>query len=212
MTGAGERDALDALRAAGRRVIARGLTWGTSGNISARLGAERFAISASGAALDELDEERVATCVIAGDEWLGARGPSVETGMHRSIYAARPDVGAIVHASPPHATLVACSALAVDARVMSDTVHYVRRVARVPFHNPGSPELAEAATAAAADCDVLLLDNHGCLCLGATPGEAVTRLEALELLCWMLVAERLGFPLRPLTEAQAAGFLGAAKV
>lgn len=190
-----------ALAAAGRRAIARGLTWGTSGNLSARAGAG-FLISASGACLDELGPGTLAACRLAGDGWDGPR-PSVEAGMHRAVYRSRPDAGAILHTSPPYATLVASSELEIDTRATTDTSHYVRRVARVGFHVPGTAGLAEAAAAAAADCDVLLLANHGALVLAPDPVAAVHRTEVLELLCRMLVARAQGFPLRPLDDEQA---------
>jgi 3-dehydro-4-phosphotetronate decarboxylase len=197
-------DAVSALVAAGRRVGAKGLTWGTAGNLSVRLSGERFAISASGARLDELAPERIVIC--EGERFEGAR-PSVETGLHRAIYRARPDVGAILHASPFHATLVACSDLELDCSASTDTLYYVRRVARVPFLVPGSPELAEATARAAADHDVILLANHGSVVCAPDLDAAVNVTEALELLCRMLVARAQGFPLAPIPEDERAGAL-----
>ena len=196
-----------ALVAAGRAVIEKRLTWGTAGNISARLSAGEFLISASGYPLDRLGEESLARCRLDDAEPGRGPRPSVETGMHRAVYAARPDVGAVLHASPFYATLVAASALELDANLTSDTAYYLREVRRVPFHSPGSAALASAAAEQARGCDVLLLDNHGALTLGATPDEALTRLEALELLCRMLVYGSLGVPLRPLAPGQVEALL-----
>ena len=196
-----------ALMAAGRAVIEKRLTWGTAGNISARLSADEFLISASGFPLDRLGPESLVRCRL--DDGAAGHGPrpSVETGMHRAVYEARPDVGAVLHASPFYATLVAASALELDANLTSDTAYYLREVRRVPFHPPGSAALASAAAGQARGCDVLLLDNHGALTLGASPDEAVMRLEALELLCRMLVYGSLGVPLRPLEADQVEALL-----
>jgi ribulose-5-phosphate 4-epimerase/fuculose-1-phosphate aldolase len=195
------------LIAAGRRVGARRLTWGTAGNLSVRLGDGRFAISGSGCCLDELTPDTVVTCELAGEGWEGGCRPSVETGMHRAIYARRPDVGAVLHASAFHTTLVACSALEPDAGASTDTLYYLRRIARVPYLVPGSRELADAVAAAISGHDVVLLSNHGSVVAAPDLAAAVNVTEALELLCRMLVARTQGFPLLPIPEEQRADTL-----
>jgi len=204
-------DLVRRLAAAGRHLIDKDLTWGTSGNISARVSGDRFAISASGSRLDELGAATLAVCDVEGDGWQGERRPSVEAGMHQAIYRQRPDVGAVLHASPLHATLVASSEIEVDTRAMTDCVYYLRRIARVPFQIPGTPALAAAAGAAAADHDVLLLDNHGVIVAAPDIDAVVNVTEILEFLSRMLVARHQGFPLRPLTREQADSFIAHAE-
>jgi L-fuculose-phosphate aldolase len=186
------------LTCAGVSVIAKGLTWGTSGNISARLDDDAFVISMTGVALDELDDTRIVRCSLASVDADRDYRSSVETGMHRAVYDRRADVAAILHASPMFTTLVASSELPVEADVSTDTAVYVGSVVRVPFRYPGSDELAAFAADAAERANAILLENHGCICLADTPREVVQRAEALERLCSMLVAEALGFPLRRL--------------
>ncbi len=183
---------------AGAAVVAKQLTWGTSGNISVRVDRHRFLISASGVRLGELTLEGIASCSIDEDHWEGPRRPSVETGMHRAVYAARPDVDVVLHCSPFFTTLVASSAIPVDPYVTTDSVYYVGEVGRVGFELPGTADLAAAVAAAIPPVDVLLLENHGCVCVAATLDEAINRAEAVEVLCRMLVAEAQGFPLRRL--------------
>jgi ribulose-5-phosphate 4-epimerase/fuculose-1-phosphate aldolase len=200
-------DAIPALIAAGHRVGAKSLTWGTAGNISVRLPDGRFAISGSGYRIDELKPEAIVTCDISTDGWEGACRPSVETGMHRGIYATRPDTGAVLHSSAFHTTLVACSAIELETAASTDTLHYLRRIARLPFLVPGSDELARAVTEAAADHDAILLGNHGSVVLGRDLDAAVNVAEALELMCRMLVARTQGFPLLPIAEELRAASL-----
>ena len=198
--------AISALITAGRRVGARRLTWGTAGNISVRLDGSRFAISGSGCCLDELTPQTVVVCDGAG--WEGDCRPSVETGMHRAIYAARPDVGAVLHASAFHTTLVACSDVELEPAASTDTLYYLRRVARLPFLVPGSQELATAVGRAAAEGhDVLLLSNHGSVACAPDLPTVVNVTEALELMCRMLVARSHGFPLLPIPEELRADTL-----
>jgi ribulose-5-phosphate 4-epimerase/fuculose-1-phosphate aldolase len=185
---------IDQLIAAGRRVGAKQLTWGTAGNISARVPGG-FVITASGARLDELTPEDFLTCPLDGDLPAGC---SVESGMHRGVYRARPDVNAVLHCSAFHTTLVACSSIELETAASTDTQYYLQRLARLPFLQPGSPELAEAVTAAAADHDVMLLANHGSVAIASGVDTAVNVTEALELMCRMLVARTQGVPLLPI--------------
>jgi ribulose-5-phosphate 4-epimerase/fuculose-1-phosphate aldolase len=187
-----------ALIAAGRRVGAARLTWGTAGNLSTRLEDGHFAISGSGCRLDELEPDTIVRCELAGTGWEGGCRPSVETGMHREIYRRRPDVGAVLHASAFHTTLVACSELELDPGASTDTLYYLRRIARVPYLVPGSTELAEAVAAAIGEHDAVLLSNHGSVVAARDLAAAVNVTEALELLCRMLVARAQGFPLAPI--------------
>ncbi len=197
----------DALIAAGHRVGAKQLTWGTAGNLSVRLPGGRFAISGSGLRIDELTPDGIVTCEIGGEGWQGSCRPSVETGMHRAIYAARPDTGAVLHSSAFHTTLVACSTIELETPASTDTMYYLRRIARLPFLVPGSPELAAAVAEAARDHDAMLLGNHGSVVLGADLTAAVNVAEALELMCRMLVARTQGFPLLPIAEELRADAL-----
>jgi ribulose-5-phosphate 4-epimerase/fuculose-1-phosphate aldolase len=198
---------ISALITAGRRVGAKQLTWGTAGNVSVRLPDGRFAISGSGHRLDELESASIVACQIASEAWEGSCRPSVETAMHRGIYAARPDAGAVLHSSAFHTTLVACSAIELETAASTDTLYYLRRIARLPFLVPGSPELARAVAEAAREHDAILLGNHGSVVVGRDLAAAVNVAEALELMCRMLVARTQGFPLLPIAEEQREGAL-----
>jgi L-fuculose-phosphate aldolase len=198
---------IDALIAAGHRVGAKQLTWGTAGNISVRLPDDRFAISGSGHRLDELVPDSIVTCRVGSEAWEGSCRPSVETGMHRGIYAARPDAGAVLHSSAFHTTLVACSTIELETAASTDTLYYLRRIARLPYLVPGSADLADAVAEAAAEHDAILLGNHGSVVLAADLAAAVNVAEALELMCRMLVARTQGFPLLPIAEELRADTL-----
>jgi L-fuculose-phosphate aldolase len=106
-----------------RAMAALGVVRGTEGNASARAG-ELVAISPSGLAYDTLQPEDV--CVVtAGGELVEGPAPSVELPMHLAVYAARHEVGAVVHTHSPKATArptvpVADAAGDGDAVVMRD--------------------------------------------------------------------------------------------
>lgn len=192
----------------GREMLRRGLTWGNAGNISCRLGDDAVLITASGASLGELGSDDLVEVPLA-NEAAAVRGrkPSKEVPLHRAVYRARPDAEVVLHGAPPYSTLAACSGLSVPDGLFVETMYYLERVARVPYHHPGSPELGEAVGAAARSAEVLLLENHGVVVFDTSPAEALQALEVLEFACRLVVqALASGLTLQTLPEAAAEDF------
>ena len=201
--------ALKELQNAGRYLLFNALTWGNSGNLSARIGPERFLITATGAFLGELGEMDFVECAFDGSSHHPAhRRPSKEAPMHRAIYALRPEINAVLHASPLHSTLISAADVAPPANWFVEGMYYLERVARVPYCHPGSTALAEAVESQAAAANVLLLENHGVLVYDTSIQEALTALHTLEIACqMMLLARSANLPLHPISPEQVADFL-----
>jgi L-fuculose-phosphate aldolase len=148
-----------------RELTRRGLTHGTSGNVSVRCDAGRFLISPSGMDYETLQPDDVPRMDLDG-RWFGRRRPSSEWRFHRDIFRSRPDVGAIVHTHSPRATALACTGRGIPA------FHYMVAVAGgsdircAPYHTFGTQELSQAALAALQDRKACLLANHGVIATG----------------------------------------------
>jgi L-fuculose-phosphate aldolase len=128
--------------------------------------------------------------------------------MHRAVYNVRPEIGAVLHASPFYSTLVACSDVALPGDLFVEDMYYLERVARVPYCHPGSAALGEAVAAHAASANILLLENHGVLVYEASLREALMALHTLEFVCRMVLAARsAGVPLRALPPEVVNDFL-----
>lgn len=182
------------LVAVGQRADQRGLVWGTGGNLSARLDGERFLITAAGTRLDALDPERdLVACAMADPLDTAADRASSEIAVHRALYRLRPDIGAVLHLSPPYATLVACTDLDLPIDLIPESIVYLGRVPRVPrapYVQPGTPELGDAVAAALGGGGVALMTNHGAVAVGADAWEALRRIEVLEFLARLVVTAR----------------------
>ena len=179
----------------------RGLINLRGGNASARLalpnGVEYIYITPSGAAKHALSERDIA--VMTPDGLVVEGRPSSEYRLHLSVYRARSDVSAVVHAHNP--LTVAVAAAGLEAELLEASVearYYVGGcVAHVPYHEPGSEELARAAADALRRCDVAVLAGHGAVAVGTSRDpveavyEAVDKLEALEDAALSLVARAL---------------------
>lgn len=82
---------VEELRAAGQYMLANELAWGNAGNLSARTGADRYLITASGTRLGELAPADLVECTVGqASAVVDGRRPSKERPMHEAIYAARP--------------------------------------------------------------------------------------------------------------------------
>ena len=180
------------LKKCGNLLFEKGLVWGSSGNISARGELDTFIITGAGSNLGSLHDKDLVFCRIDQDVCEGTSSPSMEVTLHRRIYQSCEGAAAIIHSQPFYSTLVACSDMPVRVDILPETMAYLGKVARVPYHHAGSRELAEATAAEACASQVLLLDNHGVVCWASSLGEALLKTEALEFLCRMFVVSSGG--------------------
>lgn len=107
--------------------------------------------------------------------------PSSEIKMHLRCYAEREDVGAVVHAHPPVATGHAVANKALDEYSMIETVIALGSIPVTPFGTPSTYEVPESIAPYLGNHDVVLLQNHGALAVGADLITAYYRMETLEL-------------------------------
>jgi 3-dehydro-4-phosphotetronate decarboxylase len=197
------------LQDAGRYMMRYGLAWGNAGNISARTAPDRYVITASGTFLGELEPDDLVECSFAEGRLDPARkNPSKELPMHRAIYETRPEIGAVLHASPFFSTMIACSDILLTDNLFVETMYYLERVERVPYFHPGSEELGEGVRSKAKHANILLLENHGVLVYDTSVREARMALQTLETACRMLVESRsAGIGLKGLSRDTVDDFL-----
>jgi L-fuculose-phosphate aldolase len=179
-----------ALLACAQELAAEGLNKGTSGNVSVRVGTaldDGLLITPTG--MPPLQQEA------ADMVWLDAAGavlpqadirprkPSSEWQIHRDIYVARPEFGAVIHTHSPFATAIACLRREIPpfhymiARFGGDTVRCA------DYATFGTAELSHAALAALDGRNACLLANHGMLACGRDLAQALAHAVELETLC-----------------------------
>ncbi|MGH8208353.1 MAG: class II aldolase/adducin family protein [Steroidobacteraceae bacterium] len=156
----------ETLVAACRELTRRGLTHGTSGNVSLRRDEVSFFISPTGMPYEELESADIPLMHCDG-RWFGRRRPSSEWRMHRDLLAARQDVGAIVHTHSRYATALACTGRGIPAFHYMVAVTGGTEIRCAPYHTFGSQELSDAALAAIDGRNACLLANHGVIALGS---------------------------------------------
>ncbi len=188
----------------GRSLYARGLTFGSSGNISVRLADGSILATPTNVALGELDPARLAKLDPTGRQ-LSGDPPTKEVPMHLGMYRARPNARAVVHLHSTWSVAVSLlDGLDPDEPIPPLTAYYVMRVGRLkllPYIPPGDPELGRAVEAVADRHHAILLANHGPVVAGTSLEAATYALEELEETAklFLIVKDR---PIRPLTRAQ----------
>lgn len=166
-----------------------GLVTPTGGNVSVRTGPEEFWVTPATRFKGRLVSSDMMRVDLAGQVLEGEGLPSKETPLHGSLYRARPDVGAIVHAHPPFATLFGLYSLPVQP-VTADAVSF-RDLPTVEFVLPGTRELGRRVAEVLGKETAILLRNHGAVTVGADLRQAADRCHALEETCRLLVLARM---------------------
>jgi L-fuculose-phosphate aldolase len=164
-----------------RELTRRGLTYGTSGNVSVRRDERSFFVSPTGSVYEELEAADIPLLRFDGS-WFGRRRPSSEWRFHRDLFRARPDVGAIVHTHSRHATALACAGRGIPAFHYMVAVTGDVEIRCAPYHTFGSQELSDAVLAAIGGSKACLLANHGVIALGADLPAALTLAGEVESL------------------------------
>lgn len=192
----------------GASLYDRGLTPGSSGNLSARLD-DGFLLTPTNSCLGRLDPARVTKLDLQGRVVSGDQ-PSKESFLHLAMYRERPASGAVVHLHSTHAVAVSVlDGLDPEQPLPAITAYYVMRIGRLkllPYYAPGDIALADAVREVAARHHAILLANHGPVVAGTDIDSAVYATEELEetaRLFLMLRHDRL----RLLTAEQVADLI-----
>lgn len=161
----------------------RSLTFGRTGNLSARDDDGTVLMTPTGVSLGELTEEGLSRVDAEGNHLAGGR-PTKEAFLHLAMYRARPGARAVVHTHSTHSVAVSCL---VDTNphnaIPPLTAYFAMRVGELPllpYHAPGDPALGPLAETLAADHHALLLANHGPIVAGTDLATAADALEELE--------------------------------
>lgn len=189
----------------GRSLFERGLTAGSSGNLSARL-ADGFLATPTNSCLGFLDAGRLSKLGPDGSH-IGGDRPTKEVPLHMAFYRARPAAGGVVHLHSTYATALSCLA-DTDAHdaIPPITPYVVMRVGRVPlvpYTPPGSAEAAPVIEALARAHAAVLLANHGPVVSAPSFEAAVFAAEELEETAKLAIVTK-GIAVRHLTDEQIA--------
>ncbi len=166
----------------GQTLYQRGLSPGTSGNISVRL-EDGWLVTPTNSSLGQLDPDHLAKLDWDGRQLSGAKA-SKESFLHIALYQNRPQSGAIVHLHSTYAAAVSClDGLDPESCLQPITPYFVMRVGKlplIPYFRPGDRALAGEIGKHASKHSSVLLANHGPVVSGKDLDSAQHAIEELE--------------------------------
>jgi 3-dehydro-4-phosphotetronate decarboxylase len=189
----------------GKSMFDRGLTVGSSGNISVRLN-DGWLMTPTNSCLGRLDPASLSK-VDGKGILLSGEKQTKESFLHLSVYGERPSAGAIVHLHSTHSVAVSCLAdLNTQQPIPPITAYYVMKIGNLvllPYYAPGDLALANAVKEVAGKHHAILLANHGPIVAGKDLESAVYATEELEETAKLYLMLR-GNRLNILTQDQVA--------
>lgn len=192
-----------------RALHARGWVANHDGNITVRLGNDRYLATPTATSKREVSATNLIEVDGNGKRTSGNARPFSELNLHFAVYTGRDDVNAVVHAHPPHATALACSGSRLLERpfIAEAVVSIGATIPTVPFSVPGAAA-RDALAGVVGEVDAALLGNHGVLAWGADLELAYLRLELVEHLARIAVLAQTTGGVQPLPDAAIAELLG----
>ena len=177
-----ETQARDEIARLAKSMFDRGLTFGSSGNISQRID-DGWLMTPTGSTMGNLDPAQISKLDNDGNH-LSGKKPTKENFLHMAMYSERPGTGAVVHLHSTHSVAVSCLADVDKENVLPPiTAYYVMKIGTlplIPYFPPGDVNLVKAVREMAGKHHAVLLANHGPVVAGKNLHDAVYATEELE--------------------------------
>ncbi len=161
----------------------RGLTGGSTGNISARTSDGGLLVSPTGTSFGRLDPARLSHFDATG-RLVGGDQPTKEMPLHAAFYETRSTAGAVVHLHSCHAVALSMMPDADADNFLPPLTPYaimkLGKVQLLPFFRPGDPAMGDAVRGLAGKRSAVMLANHGPVVAGKDVEAACNAIEELE--------------------------------
>ncbi len=171
----------------GRRVYHKGFAAANDGNISFRMGEDRVLCTPTRVSKGYMKPDELCIVDLDGKQVAGKKKRSSEILLHLTIMKHRPDVRAVVHCHPPHATAFAVAHEPIPKCTMPEFEVFLGEVAIAPYETPGTQKFADTIIPYIKDTDVVLLANHGTVTAGTDLIDAYFKTEIIDAYCRILI-------------------------
>jgi L-fuculose-phosphate aldolase len=174
----------------GRRVYQRGFAAANDGNITFRLNEREVLCSPTMVCKGFMKPEDICKVDYEGKQLAGTRKRSSEVLLHLAVYKNRPDVQAVVHCHPPHATAFAVAHEPIPKCVLPEVEVFLGEVPVARYETPGGQQFAETIVPFLKDCNTIILANHGTVTFGPDLEKAYWNSEIIDAYCKILILAR----------------------
>lgn len=178
----------------GRRIYQQGFVAANDGNISVRVGEGRYLCTPTMVSKGFLKPEDIAVVDDQGKQISGPKPRTSEILLHLEIYHEMPEINAVAHAHPPHATAFAVAGIDVPSCILPEVEIFIGQVPIAAYETPGNKRFAETILPHLRNnANTILLSNHGAVACDATLEQAYFHLETLDMYCKiLLLAKQVG--------------------
>lgn len=187
------KDIKDWICEIGRRVYDKGFAAANDGNISYRIGENEVLCSPTMICKGFMKPDDVCMVDLDGNQLAGTKKRTSEILLHLTIMKERPDVKAVVHCHPPHATAFAVNRQAIPQCILPEIEVFMGEVPLAPYETPGGQKFADTVKPFLKGSSTIILTNHGTVSFGKTLEEAYWKTEILDAYCKILIlSQQLG--------------------
>ncbi len=175
----------------GRRVYNKGFAAANDGNISIRVGENEVLCSPTMICKGFMKPEDICAVDLYGNQIAGTRKRTSEVLLHLSIMRARPDVKAVVHCHPPHATAFGVAREPIPQCVLPEVEVFLGEIPFAPYETPGGQQFADTVLPfLKPGTNAMILTNHGTVSFGSNLEEAYWKTEIVDAYCRILILSR----------------------
>ncbi len=179
----------------GRRVYNKGFAAANDGNISIRVGENEVLCTPTMICKGFMKPEDICAVDMEGKQIAGVRKRTSEVLLHLAIMKNRPDVKAVVHCHPPHATAFAVAGEPIPQCILPEVEVFMGEVPIAPYETPGDQRFAQTVVPFLKATNTIILKNHGTVSFGKDLVDAYWKTEILDAYCRiLLLAKQLGQP------------------
>ncbi len=174
----------------GRRLYAKGFAAANDGNITIRLNDKEILCTPTMVSKGFLKPEDICKVDRDGKQLAGTKRRTSEVLLHLAVYRERPDVHAVVHCHPPHATAFAVAHEPIPKCILPEVEVFLGEVPMAVYETPGNQKFAETIVPYVKDCNTIILANHGTVSFGPTVEAAYFNTEIIDAYCKILILAR----------------------
>ncbi len=174
----------------GRRVYAKGFAAANDGNITVRLNDKEILCTPTMVSKGFMKPDDICKVDYAGKQLAGKKKRTSEVLLHLEVYKARPDINAVVHCHPPHATAFAVAREPIPNCVLPEVEVFLGEIPTARYETPGGSKFAETVLPHLKSTNTIILANHGTVTFGPTLENAYFNTEIIDAYCKILILAR----------------------
>ncbi len=177
----------------GRKVYERGFVAANDGNISYRIGENQVLCSPTLVSKGFMKPDDICLVDMTGKQLAGRRKRTSEVLLHLEIYKRAPEIKAVVHCHPPHATAFSVAGEEIPTCVLPEFEVFLGPVPTATYETPGAQGFADTVTPHIGKSKIVVLKNHGTVAWADTLERALWWTEILDAYCRiLLIAKQVG--------------------